>query len=61
MIEPERRAVVPAAMAVAERTGKPAVAIELPDGQLVTGQHDGAARRGFCVRCSTRSRPLRGI
>ena len=37
-IEPERRAVVPAAMAVAERTGKPAVAIELADGQLVTGR-----------------------
>ena len=28
-VEPERRAVVPAAMAVAERTGKPALAIEL--------------------------------
>ena len=37
-IEPERRAVVPAAMAVAERTGKPALAIELPDGQIVTGR-----------------------
>ena len=36
-IEPERRAVVPAAMAVAERTGKPALAIELPDGQIVAG------------------------
>ena len=37
-IEPERRTVVPAAMAVAERTGKPALAIELPDGQIVTGR-----------------------
>ncbi len=37
-IEPERRAVVPAAMAVAERTGKPAIAIELPDGTIVTGR-----------------------
>ena len=37
-IEPESRAVVPAALAVAERTGLPAVAIELPDGQIVTGK-----------------------
>ncbi|MDO5297974.1 MAG: DUF1846 domain-containing protein [Clostridia bacterium] len=37
-IEPERRAVVPAAMEVAERTGKPAAAIELPDGTIVTGR-----------------------
>ena len=37
-IEPEMRAVVPAALAVAERTGAPAAAIELPDGEIVTGK-----------------------
>ncbi|MCI6374393.1 MAG: DUF1846 domain-containing protein [Clostridiales bacterium] len=37
-IEPENHAVVPAALAVAERTGGPACAIELPDGQVVTGR-----------------------
>ena len=37
-IEPKRRRVVPAALAVAERTGAPAAAIELPDGTLVTGR-----------------------
>ena len=37
-VEPEMRAVVPAAMAVAERTGAPAAAIELPDGRVVTGK-----------------------
>ena len=38
-IEPEHRAVVPAALAVSERTaGKPAAAIELPDGTIVTGR-----------------------
>ena len=37
-IEPENYAVVPAALAVAERTGGPACAIELPDGQVVTGR-----------------------
>ncbi len=37
-IEPEMRKTVPAALAVANRTRKPAVAIELPDGQVVTGR-----------------------
>ena len=37
-IEPENRAVVPAALRVAEATGKPAAAIELPDGRIVTGR-----------------------
>ena len=37
-VEPENRGVVPAALAVAERTGEPAAAIELPDGQIVTGR-----------------------
>ena len=37
-IEPESHAVVPAALAVARRTGEPACAIELPDGQVVTGR-----------------------
>ena len=37
-IEPENRAVVPAALEVAERTGEPAAAIELPDGTVVTGR-----------------------
>ena len=32
------RAVVPAARAVAEKTGKPATAIRLPDGHIVTGK-----------------------
>ncbi|MCQ2429565.1 MAG: DUF1846 domain-containing protein [Clostridia bacterium] len=32
------RSVVPAARAVAERTGKPATAIRLPDGHIVTGK-----------------------
>ncbi len=37
-IEPERRKTVPAALALAMRTRKPAVALELPDGRLVTGR-----------------------
>ena len=37
-IKPEDRAPVPAAKAVAERTGLPAVAIQLPDGHIVTGK-----------------------
>ena len=37
-IEPEDRAVVAAARARAEATGKPASAIELPDGRIVTGK-----------------------
>ncbi len=37
-IEPEMRQVVPAALSLAERTKKPAVAIELPDGSIVTGR-----------------------
>ena len=37
-LEPEERAVVPAALGVADRTGKPAAAIELPDGAIVTGK-----------------------
>ena len=37
-IEPEMHSVVPAALAVAERTGMPAAAIELPDGRVVTGR-----------------------
>lgn len=37
-VEPEDRKVVPAALHVAEQTGSPAVAIELPDGRIVTGK-----------------------
>ena len=37
-IEPEMRKTVPAALSVAARTRKPAVAIELPDGTVVTGR-----------------------
>ena len=37
-IEPEHRSVVPAALAIADKTGKPAAAIELPDGRIVTGK-----------------------
>ena len=37
-IEPEMRKTVPAALALAARTKKPAVAIELPDGRIVTGR-----------------------
>ncbi|MBQ2991723.1 MAG: DUF1846 domain-containing protein [Clostridia bacterium] len=37
-IEPENRAVVPAALKIYEATGKPAAAIELPDGRIVTGK-----------------------
>ena len=37
-VEPEDRSVVSAARAVVARTGKPAAAIELPDGQIVTGK-----------------------
>ena len=37
-IEPENRAVVPAALEMAKITGKPAAAIELPDGRIVTGK-----------------------
>ena len=37
-LEPENRGVVPAALAVSDRTGGPAAAIELPDGRIVTGR-----------------------
>lgn len=37
-LEPECRKTVPAALEVANRTGSPAVAIELPDGCIVTGR-----------------------
>ena len=37
-LKPESRAVVPAALARAEETGAPAVAMELPNGKLVTGK-----------------------
>jgi len=37
-IEPESRKTVPAALALAAHTKKPACAIELPDGQIVTGR-----------------------
>ena len=37
-LTPEMRACVPPARAVAEATGEPAVAIELPDGTIVTGK-----------------------
>ena len=37
-IQPEQRAVVAPALAVAERTGLPAAALELPDGRIVTGK-----------------------
>jgi len=37
-IEPEMHEVVPAALAVAHRTGKPAAAIGLPNGAVVTGR-----------------------
>lgn len=37
-LEPEQRRTVPAAQAVAQRTGEPAVAIELTDGTLITGK-----------------------
>ena len=35
---PEDRAVVPAAMALEEKTGAPAAALELPDGRIITGK-----------------------
>ena len=37
-IQPEQRTVVAPALAVAERTGLPAAALELPDGRIVTGK-----------------------
>ena len=37
-ITPEDRKCVPAARALAEKTGEPAVAIELPDGTIITGK-----------------------
>jgi len=37
-IEPEYRPVVPAARLMADHTGKPAAAIELPSGEIVTGK-----------------------
>ena len=37
-IDPSARRTVPAALAVAERTGEPATAIELTDGRIVTGK-----------------------
>ena len=40
-IEPAMRTCVPAALQKAEATGGPAVAIELPDGRIVTGKTSG--------------------
>ena len=40
-IDPTYRKTVPAALEVAERTGEPGVAIELPDGRIVTGKTSG--------------------
>jgi len=37
-LTPELRRTVPAARAVAERTGEPAMAIELADGKVITGK-----------------------
>ena len=37
-LEPELRRTVPAARAVAQATGEPAMAIELPDGKVITGK-----------------------
>ncbi len=37
-VDPSERKVVSAAMALAEKTGLPAAAMELPDGQIVTGR-----------------------
>ena len=37
-LEPEMRKAVPAARAVAEATGEPAMGIELPDGRIITGK-----------------------
>lgn len=37
-IEPENRAVVPAALALEEETGAPAAALELHDGRMITGR-----------------------
>ena len=45
-IEPERRAVVPAAMAVAERTGKPALGHRAAGWADCHGAHDRIVRRG---------------
>lgn len=40
-IDPEMRKAVPAAKARAAETGNPAVAIELPDGRIITGKTSG--------------------
>ena len=40
-ISPAIRPVIAAALQVAEETGNPAAAIELPDGQVVTGKTTG--------------------
>ena len=37
-VDPSERKVVLSAMALAEKTGLPAAAMELPDGQIVTGR-----------------------
>ena len=37
-LEPEMRKTVPAARSVAQQTGEPAMAIELPDGTIITGK-----------------------
>ena len=37
-LKPEMRKCVPAALSVAQRTGEPAVAMELPDGTVITGK-----------------------
>ena len=50
------RKTVPAARAVAEKTGAPACAIELPDGRIVTGKTSGLMGR----TAATAAKLLRG-
>ena len=59
-LEPEMRPAVPAARAVAQRTGEPATAIELSDGTVITGK-TSALMGASCAAMLNALKHLAGI
>ena len=59
-LEPEMRPAVPAARAVAQRTGEPAMAIELSDGTVITGK-TSALMGASCAAMLNALKHLAGI
>ena len=59
-LEPEMRPAVPAARAVAQRTGEPAMAIELADGTVITGK-TSALMGASCAAMLNALKHLAGI